>query len=123
MASYPVVEHGSSRSSRWLRERRLRIALAIGFVESILVLSSAIGWFWVFGVAVVAFAVYLYVRRNVKNETARQIAWTAAFSQVMPLFVPLLWGLVKLAAIAILVVAGIAVVGFLLLDRRPAEPS
>jgi len=118
MASYPVVEHGSSRSSRWLKERRLRIALAIGLVESILVLSSAIGCFWVFGVAVLAFAAYLYVRSNVENETVRHIAWTAAFSQVVPFAVPLLWGLVKLVAIAILVLVGIAVVGFLLLDRR-----
>ena len=123
MTSYPVVEHGSSRSSRWLRERRLRIALAIGLVESILVLSSAIGWFWVLAVAIAAFAFYFYVRRNVANETVRQVAWTAAFSQILPLVVPLLWGLVKLAAIAILVLVGIAVAGFLLVDRRPAEPS
>jgi hypothetical protein len=118
VTSYPVVEHGTSRSSRWLRERRLKLALAIGVLESILVLSNAVGWFWILGAAIVAFVVYFWVRANVRNETARQIAWTVAFSQVLPFLVPLLWGLVKLVAILLLVVAGLVAVALLLLDRR-----
>jgi len=35
-----TIEHGESSSARWLRERRLRLALLIAFVESLLVLTS-----------------------------------------------------------------------------------
>jgi hypothetical protein len=118
MASYPVVEHGSGRPSRWLRERRFKIALAIGLVEALLVLASAIGWFWVLGAAILAFALYLWVRSNVRSEIVRELTWILAFSQVVPFVVPLLWGLVKLVAVLVLVVLAIAAVGLLLLDHR-----
>ena len=115
---YPVLEHGESRTGRWLRERRLRIALAIGVVESILVLTSQIRWFWVLALFLLLAAAYVVVRRRVENETVRQLAWTAAFSQVLPFAIPLLWGLVKLAAIAVLVVVALIAAALLLLDRR-----
>lgn len=118
MTSYPVVEHGETRTSRWLRERRLKIALGIGVVESILVLTSQIRWFWVLGLFLVLVAAYWYVRSNVANETVRQLAWTAAFSQVVPFVVPLLWGIVKTAAIVVLVIVALIAVLLLVLDRR-----
>jgi hypothetical protein len=118
VTSYPVVEHGETRTSRWLRERRLKIALGIGVVESILVLTSQIRWFWVLGLFLLLFAVYLYVRSSIGNETVRQVAWTAAFSQVLPFVIPLLWGLVKLVAIVVLVVVALIAIALLLLDRR-----
>ncbi len=115
---FPVVEHGESRTSRWLRERRLRIALAVGVVESILVLTSQIRWFWVLALFLLLAAVYVFVRRRIENETVRQVAWTAAFSQVLPFVIPLLWSIVKFVAIVVLVVAALVVAGLLLLDRR-----
>jgi hypothetical protein len=115
---YPIVEHGETRTSRWLRERRLRIALAIGVIESILVLTSQIRWFWVLGLFLLFAAVYVVVRRRVENETARHVAWTAAFSQVLPFVIPLLWGLVEFVAIAVLVVVALVVAALLLLERR-----
>lgn len=117
MVEYPVVEHGESRTSRWLREHRLRIALAIGVVESILVLTSQIRWFWVLGLFLVLAAVYVYVRRRFENETLRQIAWTAAFSQVLPFVIPLLWGLFQFVAIVVLVIVALIAAALLLLDR------
>lgn len=118
MADYPVVEQGESRSSRWLRERRLKIALGVGVIESILVLTSQVRWFWVLALFLVLFTLYVVVRRRVANETVRQLSWTAAFSQVLPFVIPLLWGLVKLVAIIVLVVVALVAVALLLLDRR-----
>ena len=118
MTDYPVVEHRESRTGRWLRERRLRIALVVGVVESILVLTSQIRWFWVLGLFLLFAAVYFVVRRRVENETVRQLAWTAAFSQVLPFLVPLLWGLVTGLAIAVLVIVALIAAVLLLLDRR-----
>jgi hypothetical protein len=115
---YPVVEHRESRASRWLRERRLRIALGIGVVESILVLTSQIRWFWVLALFLVLTVAYVVVRGRVENETVRHVAWTAAFSQVLPFAIPLLWGLFQFVAIAVLVVVAIVAAALLLLDRR-----
>jgi hypothetical protein len=118
VTDYPVLEHGESRTSRWLRERRLKIALAIGVVESILVLTSQIRWFWVLGLFLVLAAVYVYVRGRFENETVRQLTWTAVFSQVLPFVIPLLWGLFKFVAIVVLVIVALVVAAFLLIDRR-----
>jgi hypothetical protein len=118
VTTYPAVEPKGTRASRWLRERRLKIALAIGVVEAILVLTSQIRWFWVLGVFLLLVAAYWYVRSNVANETVRQLAWTAAFSQVVPFVVPLLWGIVKTAAIVVLVIVALVAVLLLLFDRR-----
>jgi hypothetical protein len=49
---------------------------------------------------------------------ARHVAWTAAFSQVLPFVIPLLWGLVEFVAIAVLVVVALVVAALLLLERR-----
>jgi hypothetical protein len=118
MADYPLVEPGESRAGRWLRERRLRIALVIGVIESILVLTSQIRWFWVLGLFLLLAAAYVYVRRRFENETLRQVAWTAAFSQVLPFVIPLLWGLVKGIAIVLLVIVALIAAALLYLDRR-----
>ena len=39
-----AIEHGSSRSSRWLRERRLRITLWTAAVEGLLYLVHVLHW-------------------------------------------------------------------------------
>jgi predicted membrane protein len=118
VVEHPVVEHGEGRTARWLRERRLKIALGIGVIESILVLTSQIRWFWVLGLFLVLAVTYLYVRRRFENEMLRQITWTAAFSQVLPFVFPLLWGLFKAVAIVVLVVVALVAAGLLFLDRR-----
>ena len=58
MATYPVVEHQSTRTGRWLRARRLRIAFVIAVVETLLILPpiDALGWFPVLAIAVAVFA-------------------------------------------------------------------
>src|SRR5262245_1171772 len=84
MTDLPVVEHGASRSGRWLRERRLRIALAIALVEAIIVaFDESVSRWTVILVAVAALAIYLWGRRSVRNDTARQVIWIVAASQAL----------------------------------------
>ena len=119
MTTYPpVLEHGESRTTRWLRQRRLRVALLIGFVETLLVLFNDLGWFWVLAAAVVAVALHFFVGRRLPYETLRQVTWTAAVSQIIAVLVPVLWELVQFLAIAVLVLLGVALLALLLLDRR-----
>ena len=117
MSSYPVVEHGSSRTSRWLRERRLRAALFVGLLESLLVVLGGLGWFWVVFAALVAGAFYLFVGRRSRSATVREIAWTAAASQLIALVVPVLWELVKVVAVIVLVIMAIVLLALLVRDR------
>ena len=118
MTTYPAVEHPRRGPSGWLREHRLRIALAIGLLESVLVVASQIGWFWILGLAVLAVAFHVVLGRTAPFEFVRQLSWTATFSQLVAVLIPLLWGLVKFVAIIVLVLVALALVVVFLLDRR-----
>ena len=118
MDGAPAIEHGGTATGRWLRERRLKIALGIAVVEGILVVVGVIpSWVAiVVGLAVVAF--WFFVGHNLPSDAARQASWTAALSQVFMALVPLLaFVLTALAVVALVAIALVALVA-LLADRR-----
>jgi hypothetical protein len=112
----PVVEHRQSAASRWLRERRFRIALLIAFIESLAVVTSSLGWFWVLGAAVIAVALYLLGRRTT-SRSVHEVTWILAASQLIAVIVPLLWEFVKFLAVLVLVLLALFFLAILLLDR------
>jgi hypothetical protein len=112
-----VIEAGESVRGAWLRERRLRLALLIGLVESLLVVLGGLGWFWVLALAAVAVALYLFVARGARFHALREVAWILAASQLIAVIVPVLWVVAKALAIAILVVMAIGLLALLLMDR------
>jgi hypothetical protein len=120
MATYPVIEHRTSRAGRWLRPRRLRIAFLIAVVETLLILPpiDVLDWFPVLAIAVIVFALYFFVGRKSRFDAVRQLTWTAAASQVLPVVVPVVvvvvGTLVVVAVLALLLVVG----ALLFLDRR-----
>lgn len=116
MAVQPVVDHRQSASARWLRERRFRIALLIAFIESLAVVTSSLGWFWVVGAAAIAVALYLLGRRT-DSRIVREVTWILAASQLISVIVPLLWEAVKFLAILVLVLFALFFLAILLLDR------
>jgi hypothetical protein len=115
---YPAIEQGSTRPGRWLRERRVKIALWIAVIEGILVVVEVIpGWIaLVVGVALVAF--YFFVGRNLRQDTLRETSWMAALSQVFLAFVPVLMFIATVVAILALVVIAIVALVALFADRR-----
>lgn len=118
MATYPVLEHHESRMGRWVRPRRLRIALFVGIVETLLVLLNGLGWFVVLGAAVLAVGFHFFAGRRARFHSVREISWILAVSQLIAVVVPLLWALVKFLAITVLVVLALALLVMLLVDRR-----
>lgn len=116
MAVEPIVEHRASASARWLHDRRFRIALLIAFIESLLVVTSSLGWFWVVGAAVLAGALYLLGRRTA-SPTVHEVTWILAVSQTISVLVPVLWEVVKFLAVVVLVLLGLFFLAILLLDR------
>jgi hypothetical protein len=112
-----TIEHRESSSARWLRDRRLRIALLIAFVESLVVLFSEHGWRYVIIAAIVAVLAYWFVGRR-KPGTIYEITWIAATSQLLAVLVPVLWVLVKTLALIVLIGLAVFLLAALLLDRK-----
>jgi hypothetical protein len=113
-----VIEAGESGRGLWLRERRLRLALLIGLVESLLVVLGGLGWFWVLALAAAAVALYVFGARGARFHSLREIAWILAVSQLIAVIVPVLWEVAKVFAIVILVLMAVGLLVMLLMDRR-----
>jgi hypothetical protein len=113
-----AIEHREGPASRWLRERRLKIALGVALVEGILVVVDVIPE-WVAIVIGAAIVAYWWVAgRNYRWQLPRQVSWTAAMSQVFVALVPVLaFVLTALAIVALVILAIVALVA-LLADRR-----
>lgn len=118
----PVIEAGQTGRDtgrgNWLRERRLRLALLIGLVETVFVVWGGLGWFWVLALAAAAVALYVFVARRAGNQSLRELAWILAASQLIAVIVPVLWEVAKFLAIVILVLMAAALLVMLLMDRR-----
>jgi hypothetical protein len=113
-----AIEHRSSRTGRWLRARRLRLALWIAVAEGLLVIFDVIPGWTALLVGALILAFYLLLGRRLRSDTVRQASWVAAASQVFVALVPVLLFFVGiLAVIALAVLAAIALVA-LLADRR-----
>ena len=95
----------------------MRAALFIGLLESLLVVLGDFRWFWVVALAAVAVAFYFLVARRSRSALLREVAWTAAASQLIALIVPVLYELVKVVAIVVLVVMGLVLLALLVRDR------
>jgi hypothetical protein len=117
MEEQRVVEHRQSSSALWLRERRVRLALLIAFVESLLVLTSDHGWRYVAIAALITTLAYWFGGRRMPG-VVYEITWVAAFSQILALLVPFFWGLLWWLGTLALVVLGLLMLAALLLDRK-----
>jgi hypothetical protein len=113
-----AIDHGTSRSGRWLRERRLRLAFWIAIVEGLLVVFDVVPGWTALAVGAILVAFYVFVGRELHVDALRQASWVAAMSQVLVALVPL--AAFVLTTLAIIVLAVIALLGLALLlaDRR-----
>ena len=118
MIEQPVLEHGSTRSSRWLRRYRIRLALAIAIAEAILLVAGAIDKWAALLVAALVVVGYFAVGPRLRSATARDVFWVAAVSQAIVALVPflvILIGTLTLIAVGVLAVVALVV---LFADRR-----
>jgi hypothetical protein len=118
VSSYGVLEHRESRSSRWLRGNRLRVAFLIALVETILVLTNVIGWYWALAVAALIFAFHFFIGRRLRWEWARQLSWTVAVSQTLPVIIPIVALVVSAVLVVAIVAAALAVLAYVIVGRR-----
>jgi hypothetical protein len=112
-----AIEHGSSRTGRWLRERRFRFTLWIAAVEGLLFLFHALHWWAAVALAVIAVGFWWYVARGNRSDTLREAGWIFAVSQLLVLCVPVALGVVKFLAVGVIALLAIAALVFLFTER------
>ncbi len=113
-----VIEHGSSKPSRWLRERRTRVALWAAAIEGLLVVVHAIPRIPALIVAVVLVVAYFAAFRNIRSPLARQLGWVVAVWQALVLLVPVLLILIGTLALILVAILAAVALAFLFIDRR-----
>ena len=114
-----IVDHGSSRFSRWLRAHRLRFALWIAVVEAILVaIFHDVTKWTVIGLAIVACAIYFGVGRQSRSDSFRQLSWIFAASQVVAVIAAIVAFIVVWGVIIAVIAFALVALFLLFSDRR-----
>jgi len=77
-----MIEAGTTRMGRWLRERRIRLALWVAVIEGLLVAVTADLTKWtVLVIAAILLGFYVVAGRHLRWDVGRQLSWIAAASQ------------------------------------------
>ncbi|HEY8727495.1 MAG TPA: hypothetical protein VIL91_12465 [Gaiellaceae bacterium] len=117
--SQPMLEGGSTRMGRWLRERRLRLALWVAVVEGLLVaLTHDLTRWTVLVIAVIVLAFYIVAGRTMRWDVARQLSWIAAASQSLAILVIIVAFILGLLAIVLVALFAVVALAYLFSDYR-----
>jgi hypothetical protein len=118
MIEHPVLEHGTTRSDRWLRRYRTRIAVWIAVVEAILLVFGVVDRWGALLVAALVIVGYFILEQRLRSQSARDAVWIAAVSQALVALVPFL--LILVGTLTLIAVGFLAVVALVILfsDRR-----
>jgi hypothetical protein len=114
-----VIDHGTSKSGRWLRARRVRLVLWVAVVEGVVVwLAPGLGKWTIVAIAIPCLAIYIFWGRETQSDTGRQLSWIAAASQALAVVVVILAFLLDWLALLLAVIFAAVALLFLLSDRR-----
>jgi hypothetical protein len=114
-----VIDARSSRASRWLRERRLRLALWIAVAEGIVVaIRGDISRYTVLIIAALVLLIYIAARDRIGWDAGRQVLWIVAASQVLALLVVILAFVVGLIALILVGLFALVALVYLFSDLR-----
>ena len=117
--SQPMIEAGTTRTGRWLRERRIRLALWVAVIEGLLVAITADLTKWtVLVIAAILLAFYVVAGRHLRWDVGRQLSWIAAASQALAILVVVLAFVLGFVAIVAVVLFAIIALVYLFSDYR-----
>jgi hypothetical protein len=113
-----AIEHGSTRAGRWLRARRIRIALWVAVIEGIIVaLAHDFSRWTVVAIAIPILALYLFWGRTARSDTVRQISWIGGASQALAVVVVVMAFILNWLALILAGIFAAVALLFLLGDR------
>jgi hypothetical protein len=114
-----AIEPSSSRTGRWLRERRTRIALWIAAAEAIVVaVFHDVSRFTVIALAALGVLLYFYVGRKTRSDTFHQASWIFAVSQLLAVVAAIVAFVVFWTAIVFVCIFALVALFFVFTDRR-----
>lgn len=117
--SQPVIEAGSTRTGRWLRERRVKLALWVAVIEGLLVaLTHDLTRWTVLILAAIVLAFYMLAGRNMKWDVGRHLSWIAAASQALAILVVILAFVVGLIALVLVGIFAVLALVYLFSDSK-----
>jgi hypothetical protein len=106
-----VIEHRQGRFGRWLRERRVAIAVWIAVIEGLLLIVHAIPRLLTLAIAVLVDVAFFWLGHRLRPGALKDIAWIAAVSQAFVMLIPILAIVVgTLAFVAVGILAVLALV-------------
>ena len=113
-----AVEHGSGRTGRWLRTHRVRIALWIAVIESLLAaFTHDVSRWTIIALAAIFVPVYLMWARERRSDSVRQVFWIAAASQALAVVAVVLAFVVGLFVLVLAAVFAIVALVMIFSDR------
>jgi hypothetical protein len=108
-----VIEHRQGRFGRWLRERRVAIAVWIAVIEGLLLIVHAIPRLLTLAIAVLVVVAFFWLGHRLRPGALKDIAWIAAVSQAFVMLIPIL--AIVVGTLAFVAVGILAVLALLLL--------
>ena len=106
-----MIEHRQSRLGRWLRARRVAIAVWIAVIEGLLLIVHAIPRLLTLAIAVLVVVAFFWLGHRLRPGALKDIAWIAAVSQAFVMLIPILAIVVgTLAFVAVGILAVLALV-------------
>lgn len=111
-----IVEHRESRHVRWLRDRRISLAIGVAILEGILIVAGELSKALALIVAIAVVVGYFVLSDRLKPGVGREIAWIAAVSQAIVMLVPLL--VIVIGTLTLIAIAVIGLIALALLFSR-----
>jgi hypothetical protein len=113
-----VVDHDTSRTGRWLRQRRVRLALWIAVAEAIFAaFTHDISRVTIIVLAAIFVPIYLIWGKD-QGDTIRQVTWIAAASQALAVVAAVLSVFIGTLVLVIAVIFAAVALYLIFADRR-----
>jgi hypothetical protein len=118
LQEHSVIDGDSSRAGRWLRQRRIRIALWLAVFEGIVVAIKGESKWVVAIIAALVLVIYASLRDRLNWDAGRQVLWIVAASQVLALLVAIFAFILESIAVILVVIIAVAALVYLFADLR-----